>query len=108
MMKIITSINTPTIPSMIVGDTWKIKFKTWKESTTTSSSGLHLGHDKALIRNIYKTQETTFEINEEAAHKQYHLFQCNPYHDKYDNNNTNSHFTLEKFYQHNHTEEKKS
>ena len=32
---------------------WKQKFKFWRESTSTSPSGVHLGHFKALIEPIY-------------------------------------------------------
>ena len=32
---------------------WKQKFKSWRESTSTSPSGVHLGHFKALIEPIY-------------------------------------------------------
>ena len=30
---------------------WKEKMKVWKESTSTSPSGYHLGHSKCLIAN---------------------------------------------------------
>jgi hypothetical protein len=45
-------ITTPPVESTdntISHKDWKRKIKQWKERTTTSPSGLHLGHHKALI-----------------------------------------------------------
>ena len=39
--------------SEITHDEWKNKFKHWKESTSTSPSGVHLGHYKTLFNTIY-------------------------------------------------------
>ena len=38
-----------TLPLLITEEEFIAKFKTWREGTTTSPSGLHLGHYKALV-----------------------------------------------------------
>ena len=38
------------VPSHISPEDIRTGYKTWRESTSTSPSGLHLGHDKALFR----------------------------------------------------------
>jgi len=41
-----------SIPTTITKEEWVGKMKVWNEATTTSPSGLHLGHRKCLIREI--------------------------------------------------------
>jgi hypothetical protein len=41
-----------SIPATITKEEWVGKIKVWNEATTTSPSGLHLGHCKCLIREI--------------------------------------------------------
>lgn len=43
----------PPIASHISEEEFKSKLKIWSETTTTSPSGLHLGHYKALIHNFH-------------------------------------------------------
>ena len=40
-----------SIPGTISEFEWKNKIKNWKESTSTSPSGFHLTHSKALLAN---------------------------------------------------------
>eukprot|EP00957_Ditylum_brightwellii_P091304 6952799-Ditylum_brightwellii.AAC.1 len=42
----------------ITRDMWKDKVAAWRESTTTSPSGHHLGHFKALIRRSEESPNT--------------------------------------------------
>jgi hypothetical protein len=44
-----SSFQTTTICEEIEMEEWKHKFKTWRETTWTSPSRLHLGHFKLLI-----------------------------------------------------------
>ena len=47
------------------------KLKVWTESTTTSPSGLHLGHFKALIaRHKYSGEPSEYETEEEASKRE--------------------------------------
>jgi len=46
-----------SIPATITKAEWVGKMKVWNEATTTSPSGLHLGHHKCLIREIDIPQE---------------------------------------------------
>ena len=41
-----------SITSELTEDDWEGKLKVWKESTTTSPSGLHLGHYKSIAKPI--------------------------------------------------------
>jgi hypothetical protein len=41
-----------SIPATITKEEWVRKMKVWNKATTTSPSGLHLGHHKCLIREI--------------------------------------------------------
>ena len=38
-----------SIPAILSETEWVVKIKTWKESTSTSPSGFHLSHSKALV-----------------------------------------------------------
>ena len=55
--KIVGELRANPIPEDINIDQWKTKFKTWKESTSTSPSGVHLGHYKALLEEIHEQNE---------------------------------------------------
>jgi hypothetical protein len=44
-----SSFQTTPIHEEIEMEVWKHKFKTWRETTWTSPSRLHLGHFKLLI-----------------------------------------------------------
>ena len=48
------------LPAEITADNFKGKMKKWRESTTTSPSGRHLGRYKALLTNL---KHTTTEDN---------------------------------------------
>eukprot|EP00957_Ditylum_brightwellii_P155032 11800085-Ditylum_brightwellii.AAC.1 len=37
------------IGTKITQESWKIRVRTWREATTTSPSGQHLGHFKVLV-----------------------------------------------------------
>ena len=39
-------------------DDWIQKFKNWKESTSTSPSGAHLGHSKVQLETIFVPDDT--------------------------------------------------
>jgi hypothetical protein len=44
------TVKLDTFPATITVPEWSAKIKIWDECTTTSTSGLHLGHHKALMR----------------------------------------------------------
>jgi hypothetical protein len=44
------SVSLNKFPATITVPKWTAKIKIWDERTTTSPSGLHLGHHKALVR----------------------------------------------------------
>jgi exonuclease III len=46
-----------SISAAITKEEWVGKMKVWNEATTTSPSGLHLGHHKCLIREVDIPQE---------------------------------------------------
>ena len=68
------SQSLPSITEIVDLKDWKRKFKTWKESTRTSPSGVHLGHFKSLLANIYKVEEEKCEIDTEILSAQQELF----------------------------------
>ena len=43
-------IESGVLPKLSDPDTWKKKILKWKEATTTSPSGIHLGHYKSLFK----------------------------------------------------------
>lgn len=57
------------IPAIITILEWEGKIKAWKESTSTSPSGFHLGHSKALIANHGLTRESSEAAKLEAKQK---------------------------------------
>jgi endonuclease/exonuclease/phosphatase family metal-dependent hydrolase len=64
------------IPTEIDIQEWKKKFKTWRESTRTSPSGLHLGHFKSLLVNVYTQDNGKCEVDNEIASAQLELFEA--------------------------------
>jgi hypothetical protein len=60
-IKNIEETNREQINYKIDDKTWKMKMTKWKEDTTTSPSGVHLGHYKAS----YKPQSYTYEEDTE-------------------------------------------
>jgi hypothetical protein len=57
---IIDKMEVNPIPIDITIEQWRRKFKKWRESTSTSPSGIHLGHYKSLIEEIYDKNEDQF------------------------------------------------
>ena len=68
------SQSLPSITEFVDLHDWKRKFKTWRESTRTSPSGMHLGHFKSLLSNIYKVEEEKCEVDIEIFSAQQELF----------------------------------
>ena len=64
-IKNIEETNREQINYKIDDKTWKTKLMKWKEDTTTSPSGVHLGHYKAP----YKPHSYTYEQNTEQKSK---------------------------------------
>jgi hypothetical protein len=66
-----------TVKDIITLDDWTRKIKKWKEKTTTSPSGLHLGHYKALLAphtlsyNNNNKEKAELEHQQEAVLKAY-------------------------------------
>ncbi|KAI2490869.1 hypothetical protein MHU86_23692 [Fragilaria crotonensis] len=61
--------DTPSFPT-ISDDEFCSKLRAWTESTTTSPSGMHLGHYKALIaRHSYSTDLDDDELTQEFKEK---------------------------------------
>ena len=58
----------------ITPEEWRSKFKHWKESTSTSPSGVHLGHYKALLETIYVPNDTQLVMDLEIFQKQQEIF----------------------------------
>ena len=67
-------IQVPNITEEITEETWSKKFKTWKEYTQTSPSGLHLGHYKLLHTKMYLQKEDTVTFDTEIQAIQQELF----------------------------------
>jgi hypothetical protein len=44
------TVTLDKFPTTITVAEWEAKIKIWDERTTTSPSGMHLGHHKALVR----------------------------------------------------------
>jgi hypothetical protein len=55
--KITTALNS--IPSAITLQEWTGKMNVWRETTTTSPSGMHLGHHKALLTDLSLEVDST-------------------------------------------------
>ena len=55
-------------------EVWGNKFRTWKESTRTSPSGMHLGHFKSLLVNIYEVNDQSCEVDLKLQQEQQELF----------------------------------
>ena len=55
--KITTALNS--IPSAITLQEWTGKMNVWRETTTTSPSGMHLGHHKALLTDLSLEADST-------------------------------------------------
>ena len=53
-----------SVPSFVADDEWIGKIKSWKESTSTSPSGLHLGHHKCLIIPFDKDEKPEEQVTE--------------------------------------------
>jgi hypothetical protein len=49
---------------------WRNKFNHWKESTSTSPSGVHLAHYKTLLSTIYVPNNTQLVMDMELYEKQ--------------------------------------
>ena len=64
--KIQEAINEASVHSNhdleITQEEWRNKFNHWKESTSTSPSGIHLGHYKTLLSTIYVPNDTQLVI----------------------------------------------
>ena len=58
----------------ITPEEWRDKFKHWKESTSTSPSGVHLGHYKALLETMYVPNDTQLVMDLEIFEKQQDRF----------------------------------
>jgi len=58
----------------ITQEEWRNKFKHWKESTSTSPSGVHLGHYKTLLSTIYVPNDTQLVMDMEIFEKQNDIF----------------------------------
>ena len=66
----INSISVEQNSLDINSEEWIQKFKHWKESTSTSPSGVHLGHYKVLIETIFVPEDTQMIPDIEIYNKQ--------------------------------------
>jgi hypothetical protein len=48
------------INGKVAGPELQSGYHTWNETTSTSPSGLHLGHDKAMLQKLIKSKTLTF------------------------------------------------
>lgn len=53
--------NSETIDTDITAEDMMNKYKQWKETSTTSPLGRHLGHFHALFRGFYFTNEEEYK-----------------------------------------------
>lgn len=58
------------IPEDININQWKQKFKKWKESASTSPSGIHLGHYKAMLEVIHEKSGENIDLDPGMAEDQ--------------------------------------
>jgi hypothetical protein len=56
-VKVSTALNS--ISSVVAAKEWLGKMTVWRESTTTSPSGMHLGHHKRLIKEFMVSDENS-------------------------------------------------
>ena len=61
----------PSLSYKVDPDVWKRKILKWKEATTTSPSGIHLGHYKALFKPHNKFYEEESEHKTKLDKRQY-------------------------------------
>jgi exonuclease III len=65
-MKKVDEIHNDPICPTLTAEEYEGKIRVWTESTTTSPSGLHLGHLKSLIaKHSYSTDATDDELDED-------------------------------------------
>ena len=60
LQEMINEVSVETDELEINPEEWKNKFQHWKESTSTSPSGVHLGHHKVLIEPIFVTDGSRY------------------------------------------------
>jgi hypothetical protein len=65
-----------TVKDIITLDDWTRKIKKWKEKTTTSPSGLHLGHYKVLLAPYTLSYDDNNEEKTELEHQQEAVFKA--------------------------------
>jgi hypothetical protein len=53
-------LGIPVVNGKIIGLELQSGFRMWHENTSTSPSGLHLGHDKAMLHHIIQTETSSF------------------------------------------------
>jgi len=73
------SLDHPQLPSHITLSEMKAKLQVWPEATTTSPSGLHLGHYKALIKKLtppLDSDKSTQDFYKEIKDKQQCMFEA--------------------------------
>ena len=62
------------IPTLVDIHDWTTKIMTWRESTRTSPSGVHLGHFKSLLSPLYVWDDDKCEVDQELLLIQQDLF----------------------------------
>ena len=74
--KLLEMINEVSVAIDVINpDEWRNKFKNWKEATSTSPSGVHLGYHKVLIEPIFVLNDTQMVPDMEIYDKQQEI--CN-------------------------------
>jgi hypothetical protein len=76
ILQILSGKRTDPIKPLIKMESWKKKFSTWRESTTTLPSRLHLGHYKALLTTYYLETDTKFYVNQDLKKIQEKLLEA--------------------------------
>jgi hypothetical protein len=69
-LKNISTYPQATVKDIITLEDWTRKIKKWKEKTTTSPSGLHLGHYKALLAPHTLSYDDDSKERAELEHQQ--------------------------------------